>query len=144
MTEDLVTTKEELVKRFDNKTVQILGSEYTIRLLGRDKDIRFDEEECDGYCASYDKLICLNLSNLVANPLKFDWLWVKAGQSYVYLSRVKHVLKHEIVHAFLAESGLFDNSLKQKEPWALNEEMIDWMALQTEKIYMAYSSLGLV
>lgn len=38
-------------------------------------------------------------------------------------------LYHEIIHAFLFESGLHSNS-----EWAENEEMIDWFALQFDKI----------
>lgn len=40
----------------------------------------------------------------------------------------KKVLRHEIVHAFLYESGLWQNAYGSK-CWAKNEEMIDWMAI---------------
>ena len=42
-------------------------------------------------------------------------------------------LRHEIIHAFLFESGLHSCSNDIK-CWALNEEMIDFFALQYEKI----------
>ncbi|VDG32868.1 hypothetical protein [Lactobacillus plantarum subsp. plantarum] [Lactiplantibacillus mudanjiangensis] len=44
------------------------------------------------------------------------------------------VLYHEVLHAFLYESGLDSNS-----DWARNEEIIDWFALQHEKIDSALS-----
>ena len=43
------------------------------------------------------------------------------------------VLKHEIIHAFLFESGLSVNS-NNVLSWATNEEMIDFFALQYDKI----------
>ena len=36
----------------------------------------------------------------------------------------KKVIRHELVHAFLFESGLSVNS------WADNEEIVDWIAIQ--------------
>lgn len=43
----------------------------------------------------------------------------------------EHILKHELVHAFLIESGLDDQTF---DAWAKNEEMIDWIALQLFKM----------
>ena len=45
----------------------------------------------------------------------------------------KHSLRHEIIHAFLFESGLAGES-HCSTSWAGNEEMIDWIALQLPKI----------
>ena len=42
---------------------------------------------------------------------------------------MRKVLRHEIIHAFLNESGLRENS-----EWAYNEEMIDWLAIMIPKI----------
>lgn len=41
----------------------------------------------------------------------------------------KSISRHEIIHAFLDESGLMNSS-----EWARNEEMVDWFALQWYKI----------
>ena len=43
----------------------------------------------------------------------------------------KKTLRHELVHAFLYESGLFNNS---NNDWAKNEEIVDWIAIQFEKM----------
>ena len=54
------------------------------------------------------------------------------GESYEDLELwQRKTLRHEIVHAFLYESGLWQNSFKD---WARNEEMTDWIALQFEKL----------
>lgn len=52
----------------------------------------------------------------------------------------RHVLRHELIHAFLFESGM-DQSSAAHEAWAMNEEMIDWMAIQMPKIMAAYDSI---
>ena len=52
-------------------------------------------------------------------------------------------LRHEIIHAFLYESGLLGNS-QMSEHWALNEEMVDWFAIQTPKIYEVFKQLDIL
>lgn len=49
----------------------------------------------------------------------------------------KQVLRHEIVHAFLFESGLSANS-SNATSWASCEEMVDWFAIQGPKILKAW------
>ena len=39
-----------------------------------------------------------------------------------------HLLNHELVHAFLFECGLADQT------WSGNEEIVDWIALQSSKL----------
>ncbi len=56
---------------------------------------------------------------------------------------MKATLRHEIVHAFLGESGLSANS-NESDAWARNEEMVDWFALQGPKIYKAWQEAGAV
>ena len=52
----------------------------------------------------------------------------------------RHVLRHELIHAFFFFSGM-DQSSAAHEAWAVNEEMIDWMAIQMPKIMAAYDSI---
>lgn len=51
------------------------------------------------------------------------------------------VLRHEIIHAFLYESGLWQDSYGSK-CWAQNEEMVDWFAIQEPKIHKAFKEAG--
>lgn len=46
---------------------------------------------------------------------------------------------NEIVHAFLLESGLDENS-----EWARNEELVDWIAIQGPKIWKAWQEADAV
>lgn len=47
---------------------------------------------------------------------------------------LKEVLRHEIIHAFLWESGL---DVCSPDQWACNEEMVDWIAMQFPKMVKA-------
>ena len=53
----------------------------------------------------------------------------------------RKVLRHEIVHAFLYECGLANNS-NGVDAWAYNEEMIDWVAIQHNKLHAAFEKAG--
>ena len=53
------------------------------------------------------------------------------------------VIRHEILHAFLYESGLRENS-DNVPAWAENEEMVDWFAIQIPKIVKIYEELNIL
>ena len=53
------------------------------------------------------------------------------------------MLRHEIIHAFLNESGLSDSS-NSVEAWAKNEEMVDWFAIQSPKIFKVFQDLDIL
>ena len=56
----------------------------------------------------------------------------------------KNILRHEIVHAFLFESGLDSSSANFYGAWAMNEEMVDWFAIQSPKIFKVFKELNLI
>lgn len=49
----------------------------------------------------------------------------------------RKVMRHELIHAFLAESGL-----RECSDWAVNEEMVDWFAIQFPKMVAAFRECG--
>ena len=55
----------------------------------------------------------------------------------------KVVIRHEIIHAFLYESGLEGNTNKCKN-WSQNEEMVDWIAIQFPKILKVFKLLDVL
>ena len=63
--------------------------------------------------------------------------WENEPEAAILLEE-KSTLRHEIVHAFLHESGLSASAGHCDFAWAKNEEMVDWIALQGEKIYAAW------
>lgn len=52
----------------------------------------------------------------------------------------KKVLRHEIIHAFLYESGLWNNS-GNVQAWAQSEEITDWIAIQSPKLFQAFKEV---
>ena len=103
------------------KEVNILGTRYTIKELSVDDDPTL--EKCDGYCDWTTKEIVVEVESKGS-----------LGDMGCY---IKKVLRHEIVHAFLFESGLAECS-GGTDAWAFSEAMVDWFARQGEKIYKAW------
>lgn len=105
------------------KTINILGSDWTIAARKQDDDPKL--ESCFGYTDFTIRSIVTE--QFEETPGKVKDLGVLH----------KKVLRHEIVHAFFYESGLAANS-NYTDSWALNEEMVDWIAFQGPKIYKAW------
>lgn len=111
--------------------VSILGTEYTISYKSLEEDSKL--EDLEGYTDNYGKKI-------VIIKLKSREYFKNEPDSK--LSKISNkILRHEIIHAFLFESGLDCNSDRTFN-WAINEEMVDWFALQSPKIYEVYKELG--
>ena len=115
------------------KTVYILGSPW--KILFKDKDPTF--EVCSGYAEANERTISIENVHVPDDKDPMD-LSMKAQYE-----NQKRVIRHEVIHAFLMESGLDDSSLNA-EHWAANEEMVDWFARQFPKIYKVYEELGVL
>ena len=115
--------------------IDVLGTKYEI--VKKDyQDTEFEKVGADGRCKFYERLIvCGNLSTFPG----YENEPTKAIEE-----AEKHTLRHEIVHAFLNESGLQSSAGKYSDAWAYNEEMVDWIALQGLKIYEAWKKAGAV
>ena len=113
------------------KTVSILGTTYRVQTkVPVSKDIELSNRF--GYCSIKDHRIVVADMNTIDN-------WKNENET-VKLTQEKDTLRHEIIHAFLAESGLWGSS-SEVECWALNEEMIDWFALQLPKMIKVFRQL---
>jgi len=110
--------------------LNILGTEYSLEYLSSKEDKKL--ENLDGYTDYYSKKIVIEKD--FENKL-FDESKIKSYQN--------KILRHEIIHAFLFESGLECNSLKTYN-WAENEEMVDWFAIQSPKIFALFYKLKLL
>jgi hypothetical protein len=105
--------------------INVLGVEYTI-------DERTEQEdEClkdrDGYCDHTTRECVVDAFE------KTDINSLKNIEEYK-----QSVKRHEIIHAFLHESGLGSQS------WGANEEMVDWWAIQFPKIMQAFLDAGCI
>lgn len=101
------------------KTIDILGEKYTVTFKTAEQDTRLST--IYGYCDYGKKSIVINKG--------FD------------LRLQKITLRHELIHAFLFESGLSSSTLQYEGGWATNEEMIDWIATQWVKINKVFEKL---
>ena len=99
-------------------TVNVLGTEYTIKESNEVADATL--KDCDGYCDTSVKAIVIDTFQHSPDSLE---------DLEVYR---KKVTRHELIHAFLYESGLSCNS------WAKDEEVVDWIALQFPKLLKAF------
>lgn len=109
-----------------DKEIKILGTNYRIFF-----DVPEDEmaENCDGqfdYSTKTIKVI----------KMKTDRNSVENIDAYK-----RKVLRHEIIHAFMFESGMWNNS-GESEAWGLDETIVDWFAIQSPKIYKAFEEAG--
>ena len=101
------------------QTVNILGTEYTVNKLLERQDEKL--KTLAGYIDN-------TVKKIVIAEVDKQWDSVEDTEEYE-----KQVLRHEIIHAFLDESGLRGNS-----DWARNEEMVDFFAIQFYKIAKAF------
>lgn len=109
----------------------ILGTEYKILFKNESEEIRLKTNW--GFCDYHTKEIYIS-----------DTIEVETYNSCKNLIDFKKkVLRHEIIHAFLYESGLRENSFNS-EAWAENEEMVDWISIQFPKLLKIYQELDIV
>ena len=103
--------------------VIILGQKYMVRLVPESADYRFKKHKCDGFCDfSTHEIIMWNMTQEDS-----DIGNLKAS--------IHHTLYHELVHAFMYESGL-GSDWEHKE-YGQEETTVDWIAWQAEKIVNA-------
>lgn len=117
-----------------NGTVNILGTEYRITYKP-DAEVcaamGVPVGECGGYCNHYAKEIVIAA------------LGQCNGSEDENEALRRENMRHELIHAFLNESGLGYNAAGT-DCWPKNEEMVDWFAIQSPKIFKVFSSLGLL
>jgi hypothetical protein len=113
----------------NDRKVNILGTEYIVK----EKKIAEDEllDSRDGYTDWTTREI------VVRREQEQEEGSLKNMDAYI-----REVVRHEIIHAFLFESGLDASANSVFGSWAKNEEMVDWFAIQGQKIYKAWQDVG--
>lgn len=105
--------------------VNVLGTEYTIVRNAKREEYSWIQGN-DGCCDFTTKLILIS-------PMEVGNTTMQALEKYE-----EKVIRHELIHAFLFESGLdvcSDNGTR-------NEELVDWIALQFPKMEKAFSVIS--
>ena len=103
------------------KKINVLGTEYTIEIKTKEENKFL--EEIDGYCDKTSKKIVVAAED-------------EGNQLEIYSDYQKKVTRHEIIHAFLFESGLHENF--EHKQWGHDETTIDWVAVQFPKLLKAF------
>lgn len=104
----------------ETRKVKILGAEWTVQYRDKSEDPLL--ELYDGYTDNSTRTITVRNGLDENSEIKdFD-------------SFRRSITRHEVIHAFLYESGLDTDSHSPIGAWAVNEEMVDWIAIQLPKI----------
>lgn len=110
------------------RNISILGTPYTVEILAPKKEPLL--KECDGFC---DKT-----THRIVVSTKADYCDLDDFDAYQ-----RKVIRHEVIHAFLFESGLDCNVYHAAGTVGRHDEqMVDWFASQYPKIRRVYDALG--
>lgn len=109
----------------EKKTVNILGTEYTVETQSENENPKL--KECDGLCEQYSKRIILN----DMAEAKADVMVVENLDEYR-----KKVLRHECWHAFFGEAGLRSHC-----DFAESEMLVDWLAIMSPRVFKVLQEL---
>lgn len=101
--------------------IDVLGTKYTVSY----KHLT----DLDGYCDKTTKEIVIVEKDDSYNLGNFE-------------RYQKKVLRHEIVHAFMFESGLAENW--EHNRYGQEETVVDWFAIQGLKIYKAWKQANCI
>lgn len=107
--------------------INILGTTYKIITATENEKPKL--KECDGY-------MDFSTKEIVVEKFESDPMSIQDLEFYT-----KKVMRHEIIHAFLYESGLWNNSGDVKS-WAKSEEITDWIAIQAPKLFKTFKEAG--
>lgn len=120
-----ILVKEPRVELSVKHQVNVLGIAYMLEYANEGDDPQLKGK--DGYVDTSEKRCVVD--EMRDMPADGKWNIQEYRRS---------VARHELIHAFLYESGLDNCS------WACNEEMVDWLAIQFPKMAMEFSRLGVM
>lgn len=105
--------------------VNVLGTDYNV--VAEERHENHLLKTYNGYCDPTAKEI------IVVKDFDSDEVEISRPEEVK-----KHILRHELTHAFLYESGLHE------ECWADNEEIVDWISMQFPKMALVFADLELL
>lgn len=111
--------------------IDVLGTKYNIKRVNNGQNEYMTKMNYGGYCDGGSKEIyILNLKTVPD--------WAEEPEEVIRLQE-QETIRHELIHAFLNESGL-NWSSSASDAWAKNEEMVDWFAIQMPKLLIAFKA----
>ena len=105
-----------------------------VNILGTEYDITFNNTQNDSYLRDSDGYTDWSSKKIVICEKESD-CEIEDFESYQ-----KKVMRHEIIHAFMEESGLSVNF--EHKSIGIEETMIYWIAIQFPKISLAFTETG--
>ena len=112
------------VQIVNTKTVNVLGTDYSVILANEQEEPRLCN--VDGFCDDSAKEIYVDDMSKAAQS---------TDSKKDLLAYRNKVIRHELTHAMLSESGL-----QSESDWARNEEIVDWIAIQGPKLAKLWES----
>lgn len=111
-----------------DRVIKILGTEYSILFDSPQEEM---PEGADG---------CMDCSTKTIRIAKIERTRNSVQNIETY---IKKVLRHEIIHAFLFESGIWSNS-GGSDNWGQDETITDWIAIQSPKMFKVFQELSIL
>lgn len=109
----------------NDKNINVLGTGYMVLFRFPKNDTYLGKERA-GYCDKTSKTIVVALKDETNELDDYD----------VFL---KQLIRHEVVHAFLFESGLHENFTHPG--YGHEETIVDWIAAQYPKMLEVFKQL---
>ena len=123
---DIIPAKINYTESYDG-LVYILGTQYNIKLIPESDDPML--KTLEGYTDQTVHKIVVKLIEKQGNT----------AQNVA--DYAKNIMRHELIHAFLFESGL-GTCANDIDCWSQNEGMVDWFAYQSPKIFKLFQQLN--
>lgn len=120
---------------------QFYMQDFKVNILGSEWSVKFGSEEEYPSLAKMDGYADSSIREIVVDDMKASKGQIESKADLESYQR--QVIRHEIIHAFLFESGLDSNS-NNAESWATDEEMVDWFAIQSPKIFKVFNEYDLM
>lgn len=98
-------------------TINILGSEWTVRICTEEEEPRL--KDVSGFTDWTSRLIVVGT---MPEDTTLDY-------PYTFMRKI---LRHEVIHAMMFESGLMDNWEHRD---GQDEAVVDWIAIQLPKLW---------
>lgn len=105
-------------------TVSVLGSEWTVMVAKESEEPRLS------YIGGFTDQSCREI--VIAD--RHEEATIRN-----FMDEIMHTLRHELVHAFMFESGLGED---WKHETGHDETIVDWIACQMPKIMNAYNKVA--
>ena len=110
--------------------VKVLGTKYRIYLNVPDTEDK-TLKTISGYCDKTEKRIAIGRLGEECN----------LGNPTEY---IKYIIRHELVHAFLFESGIGGDTVWDIDGQEHPEHMVEWIAMQTPKMAKLFKRIGVL